>query len=371
MLIGTGNSGNNSQEFFKGLYDFFDSHPNVTLVARNSGSASASGDVGYWNQPGPFKTNAWAVFRFEPTLLRSFPVYVQIQLAMGSDFGTAPGSPGVIENGGTVTGVGIQCAIGVGGDADPYRGTKNAGVPNDTRADPIWGIPTGGTACHVFPRSNNGAGAHTASKNNFTLIGNPGTSSCRYHVVADDDSFTILMDVNDDNSFAAYYAGTYERRADLPQVRNFVCFGSFGSALPFTIGSQYGTTAGTGLQGGMIFLDEKVRGVGLDRLQSIVGTALQPSFATEVDEYPIPVYASEASEQGVIAVGLAGYVSFVRETANVATNDTNADFTVAAFGPSTTATVKTVVPWSGVAAPKATSTREGTTFSRTRTEHDT
>lgn len=371
VVVNTVSSGNNAQEFFKTLYDFFVSHPNMTLISRNSGAASTSGAIAYWDQANPFRTNAWAVFKQGKTLLKPYPVYFQIQMSMALDFGVAPGSPGVAEASANLTVVAIQCAIGMGGDQNPFKGTMNAGSPNDTRANPAWGTPSGGTTYHVFPRSNTGTGSHAASANNFTILSQAATNACRYHIIADDDSLVILMDQSDNNSFSIYYAGTYEMRADLDIPRNFVSFGSFASALPLSIGSQYGTTAGSGLQGGMVFVNDSVRGVALDRHQTIVSSAFQPSFNDAYGEYGIPVCSLEPSALGVVAGGYAGNVSFIRETANVDTNDTNADFSRAVFGPSTIAPVKVVVPWSGLAAPKATSTRTGTSFSRIRTAADT
>jgi len=375
IFVNTGDSGKNCQEFFKGLYDFLVSHPNMTLVARNSGALSTSGDTAYWDQSGPFKTNAWAVFKLGKTIEKPFTVYFQIQLGMSGDFGNvSPGSPGLAENLANGTCVAIQVAMGVGGDENPFKGTMNAGSPNDTRANPIWGVPTGGTACHVFPRSNNSLGAHTTAKQNFTIISQPSTVACRYHIIADDDSLIILADQSDDNSFSLYWAGTYEPRADISITRPFLSFGSYSNSLPILLGTAFGTTAGTLQQGGVVTAINEVRSVAFDRLQGIVSSSILPTQmgngSNESDEYGIPFFGIEAVSSGGPSLGFLGDIFLMRETSNVATNDTDSAFFRAAFGSATTTAVKVTVPWSGVAAPKATSTRSGSTFVRGRVAAD-
>ncbi len=373
-------SGNAAQECFTGLYATFAAHPNMTLVSRNCGLSSSPGDIGYWDEPNPFKDNAWAVFRMEKTEERPFPYYVQIQLTLNNTFGNAPGNPGLLDgfngiNGGI--GVGIQVAVGVGGDENPFKGTMTAGASNDVRADPIWGVPVGGTECHVFPRSNNGFGSHATSKQNFTKITGLSATQLRYHYILDDDNILILVESTSAGTTACglYWAGPYVPRAGLGAIRAMGAIGGVSANVPLSAGTQYGLAAGTGNQGGLLMLNpgQGVRGIGIDRYQNLLSSSIIPTQMTGTLEYPeymLPMFGLEARVLGVPAVGLAGHISFFRETANADFRDCSTDFTRAAFGSSTTTAIKVTVPWNGVSAPGATSTRNGLDFVRDRVPAD-
>ena len=392
----TGNISTQTNEMFKGLYDFFASHPNMTLISRNSGMGASSGDIGYWDSGTRFRWNAWAVFRFEPTVARPYPVYIQIQYGEsgGQGFGGTATNPagnvgfGMMDGGNiygnTIAYWGIQCAIGEGGDQNPFKGTMNAGLPNDTRSSPIWGIPTGGTAAHVFPRTNNPGGIASAvtSKHDFAMLGHSETAGTgmRYHYIADDDSLICLFDNNDDNSYHMTYCGLYVPRTGFTPTYPYVMMGSgtsnFGNPLPLSL-SEYGNPSLNSLgrrNGGVVAgaTSNGVRNIFLDRYQTILSQTQQPNqqlAVPEYEEFPIPVYTNETSA-GLVSIGHLGQLTFLKETANLSTNDTNAAIMRAAFGSTTLTDVKLMVPWGGGSPPKSTSTRSGSTWSRARVASD-
>ena len=43
-----------AQGAFTSLYNFFLSHPNMTLIARNGGNGGTAANVNYWDQANPF-----------------------------------------------------------------------------------------------------------------------------------------------------------------------------------------------------------------------------------------------------------------------------------------------------------------------------
>lgn len=393
----TGDTSTQNNEMFKGLYDFFASHPNMTLISRNSGMGASSGHIGYWESGTRFRWNAWAVFRLEPTVVRSYPVYVQIQYgeAGGNGFGGTATNPAANVGFGLMDGAnifgnsiaywGIQCAIGEGGDQNPFRGTMNAGSPNDTRADPIWGIPTGGTNVHMFPRNNNPGGlpaSAVTSKHDFAMLGHSETVGVgmRYHYIADDDSFVCLFDLNDDNTYHQTYCGLYVPRTGFTPTYPYVMIGSGtssgGTPLPLSL-LEYGNPANLTLgrrNGGVVAgaTSNGVHDVFIDRFPTILSSTQQPNLqlvTPEYEEFPIPVYTNEATG-GVTSIGHLGQLSFLKEAANLSTNDTNAALTRAAFGNSTLSSVKLMVPWGGVSPPKSASSRTGTTWTRARVASD-
>lgn len=376
VLINAGLGTRNTQEFFKGLYDFLASHPNVDLVARNSGLASNAGDVGYWDESGPFTENAWAVFRMRETLERPYPVYLQIQWA-GSTFGLSPGSPGSLNGITDSTAVGIQVAIGMGGDQNPWAGTQTAGAVNDTRANPVWKNPAGGTDSYVYPRTNNAGGSFSASRASFTTISQPSSITARYNILADDDTLIILMDPGDASAWRLYYAGIYDAHPSTGIQRAFCSFGSWQNTIPITAGSTFGLPTGTGAQGGLIHAFAGVRGMMVDRMASMLTSTLQPENLVNDDsgfsmfpEHGVALASAEANLLGQSSSGFAGKTGFYREVCNVGSGDSSADFLRAAFGSSTTTAIKVTVPWSGLAAPKSTSTRTGVSFVRDRVSSD-
>lgn len=392
-LSNTGSTANNCQEAFKNCYDFFASHPNMTLISRNSGSSSAAGDIAFWDQSNRFRHNAWAVFRMNPTAVRPYPVYFQIQYGEsggGVNFGNAPGSPALV-GGSDVTNntaphLGIQVAIGEGGTENPFKGTMNAGSPNDTRANPLWGVPTGGVRAHLFPRTNNpgGPALNVTQKHDFCHMHGfqNGAIAHRYHFIADDDSFLFMLDEGDTNTYDSMnYSGIFVPRTGLSLTYPFVMLGlgydSSGTVYPLPINQEFGNPTLVALSrrdGGVVAgaTSNGVRNVFVDRFQNIISNSQQPNLqfaAPEYEEFTIPLYTNETSA-GAVAIAHLGHITFIKESANLSTNDTNVALTRAAFGDNTLTSVKTMVPWGGLTPPKSNSTRGGTLFTRARVASD-
>jgi hypothetical protein len=374
-FLNEGNGNNNAQAFFKGLYDCFLAHPNMTLVARSAGASKPAANIGYYDAADAFGNNCWAVFKMAATAVgggpRNFDYYVLIQHATASTFGTSPGNPGlIIGSTGSSSGVvGIAAAIGVGGDGNPWKGA-GATIGANTKGTPVWGAPVGGSHVHVLPRSNNGGGSHSANRENCAYVFEQYafTASVKYraHVVADDDSIVVAMDDSDDNTYALTYVGPYSLRQDLPVPYPLVMLSTGTSVLPFAPNTNYGPTAGnTPAEGGVVHRDNNigVRSVFMDRLNDIVNSStIQPNrvFATpEFDEFPVPIYLNESPHAGFM-----GQIDFIREVANIATHDTSADKKRMVVGIATLGTVKMTIPWDGVTTPKSGITRQGIDFVR-------
>jgi hypothetical protein len=158
----SGNTQNQGQTYFTAVYKFLkqlEVAGVTTEIARHGGLSSTAANVNYYDEASPFLTNAWYVFRFNTNGSRTWPWYVFVQWAWGgtSDFGAAPGNPGLIQNSSTLpiateVAVAVQCAIGFGGDENPWNGTTGAQA---SKGSVVWRVPAnGGTNVAVFPRSN-------------------------------------------------------------------------------------------------------------------------------------------------------------------------------------------------------------------------
>jgi len=376
MFFNEGNGNNNAQALFKSLYDFFVAHPKATLVARQAGSGRAAGDIGYWDSGTPFANNAFFVVKMArtdgdtPAGPRAFDHYVLIQWSDGStQLGASPGNPG-LGNGSTSASsagkVGIAVAVGAGGDGNPWNGA-GATLGSNTKGSPVWKVPTGGSAVHVLPRSNNALGSQATNRENLSLFFNQYAFTAgvraRAHVISDDDSFVVLVDNDDDNTYSMLYLGVFTPRQGLVLPYPLLMI---GDGIPLAMNTVHGDTAGTsGYQGGAIHRDSSVgvKQLLLERLPIMVNTtSLQPNrlFATpEYDEFPIACALSETPYHGYL-----GQLEFIREVGNIATHDTSSDRKRVVIGNDAVGSVKLSVPWDGTTTPKSGITRQGIDFTR-------
>ena len=230
----TGDRLQNGASVFKSLYDFLSlAGNNFTLVALYYGDGTTGGvgapaysatyptlwrnppGAGYPDQANPFKHGAFFVFKCNATGSRAYDWYMLAQLACYNGVFLASALP-ALADGSNPTGplalIAFQFAIGVGGDGNPWAGRavkdgadyKGTGAGNTA----IWRIPTGGgggTAVHVWPRSNNpsgnpNTGVRTTLKDQHVVAVGPGSSDLpiRAHFWIDDDSIMLLANYLDD-----------------------------------------------------------------------------------------------------------------------------------------------------------------------------
>jgi hypothetical protein len=387
-----------SQEIFTNLYKTCLLHPNMTEIARHGGLGGGALNVNYWDEVNPFNNNAWFVFRMNTSAVnplylgpRTYPWYMLVQWYRGDQglFGTSPGNPGLISG---ITGnsgdgrVGVQFAIGIGGDQDPWNGTGTLGT--SVKGASVWKIPTGGTGVLVWPRSNNVGGAHATSMQNCTEIyfrntGGFGTGPSQCHIIMDDDNFLFVNRVLDTATYSFQYFGLYTPHPDLNPTYPMVSFGTGvntgggGGIIPINVSAQHGSITGTGVDafsagttsntGGVPGPNpavDGVRGLYVDRYASLLfgADARQPNRffnPAQCDEYPIPFMMYEHPAH----YGYAGQVDFIREITSIPTHTRNTgvgDRMV--FGSNTTASVKISAPWAAGILPGSGVTRGGVAF---------
>jgi len=382
------------QEVFTAIYKYFKVHPNMTEVARHGGIGSTASSVNYWDESFPFTNNAWFVFKMNTVTenplyigTRTFPWYVLVQWNRDdqASFGSSPGNPGKCENNANYSGnnsrIGIQFAIGIGGDQNPWNGTGTLG--QNVKGSPVWKTPTGGTGVIVYPRSNNVGGAHVTNKENTSHIfyrdsGNT-TSPSKVHIIMDDDNFVFLADPTYIDQWSLCYFGVFVPRPDLTFEYPYVMLNTITGYLPILRGNVYGSTNGQGWcnespnNGGGIPAPNPavngVRGLFMERYQLLFDSSspyvfMNPNkyFDTPVfDEYPIPIAMYEYPNW----YGYAGQIDFIKETSGSETRcRTTGTGTRYVVGGSTSLTnvVKLSVPWPASVNPGIGLTREGIVF---------
>jgi hypothetical protein len=377
------NNALNQQELFKAIYDFFAGSARHTIVARYNGDVAGNIPLGggrgtdYHNGTNPFGRNAWFIVEFTNA---AFVFYVFFQFQDGSSETVQGGTFDSLATTGSGACVGVQVAAGKtagGASANPWAGSLlNNGA--DTKATAWWAAPGGGRV-YVMPRACSAGGGYSTNKNNIARISvNLGTSPTRYHVVADDDTFAVMQDADDNGGYAIAVGGLYTPRAGLANdVPLFLIadssYSSNGIALrSASIGFIHGLAA-VGAQaynGGIRGTDNLVGASGSIDVHPIVmdlpafvltGANMQPNRAfspAAYDEWPFMLGA----EEGTSAYGYLGELSFVRAVIGPGNKDHKTDFSRAYFGTSSPSVIKLSIPWNGVSAPGTAVNRAGVTF---------
>lgn len=132
-----------TQETFTRIYSFLKTYK--TLETLQYGLLG-TGD-GYWDDVNPvglsghFLDNAFAVFKFPAAGSRDWYWQLMLQYGYSSNFGTAPGDPGLLLGNSFTTGVGISAAVGIDGsnvEFDPWLGGKK--TDGKARKVPAWNV---------------------------------------------------------------------------------------------------------------------------------------------------------------------------------------------------------------------------------------
>lgn len=353
------------QSFFVSCYNFLNNNTaslGLQRIAYHTGStptgATPVRGMNYYDQPNPAGDNAWACFRF---LSATVPFDILIQASNGTAFGNSPGNPG-LANASSATqlfGLAFACT--------PNSGTAWNGSQNnngfDTKGAVVWASSSQSSTIW-FPRSNEAlrAGTHGTLKQNMMGL-TISSISYRAHFIADYDNLVILYDSGATNAYSMIMIGLVTPVSGL--TMNVPYFALLDQVLPTSDNIQIGSLAGTGAEnGGIAYPNHSISGttsVAIDRFSAFLQTSQgQPnkSFPTpQWNEFPMNVGCFENP-----IIGLCGQNTFVRETYNIATHDTNAAGTRACFGAATVASLKFTVPWHSGTIPGTGVTKEGVRF---------
>lgn len=138
----------NARAAFKFTWDHFKYLESVgvtTEIARNNGTGATTGSTGWWNKPNSFGADAWAVFRWNSSSVRTWEWYMLMQMASGSALG-AGASPFQAEETGPITrNVGFAAAIGIEHLSgaytffNPWNGTTGS-MDSDSKRQSCMGL---------------------------------------------------------------------------------------------------------------------------------------------------------------------------------------------------------------------------------------
>lgn len=340
-----------SQAIFKITWDFFkhmESVGNCAEVARNNGSGATGTD--FYDGANPFQTNAWAVFRFKNSGVRNLNYYVHFQYTASNNFGTSPGNPALFRGTtgtGTASHLGFSMAAALDSSnvtASPWNGTSLANG-SDTKGDPVWVAPPGGTL-YVFPVSNETGGAFATSKQNMVGYNSNVTTNLFMDCIADDDNWFINIAARGTPTLDNFCVGggLYYPHDYITSIAPLFMFTSQGASLDRT--NIWGTTAGTdsNRDGGISGISNTVtKNIGFG--WSMAMEKAQPNTQTDTPSryglYPMTL-CRDLSDVG------ESDPDFWRVCYNFSPNDTNVGATWMCFGVSATITVvKHILPWDG------------------------
>lgn len=193
---------NNSKAAFKFFWDYLkylETVGVVTEIARNNGTAATG--TGWWDDAQAFGNDAWAVFRWNSSSVRTWEWYMQIQAFVA---GTGVGSPALVRGASSDQALAMSVAISVntssGVTSNPWGGSGSIG--SGSKSNPVWTTGSVGDTLFVFPRSNNISGSHVTSKQNMWPVSVDDTLNSRGHIMSDDDGFICFF--SDNNQFSDY-----------------------------------------------------------------------------------------------------------------------------------------------------------------------
>lgn len=385
--------GRRNQEIFGNITGFLSgtvlSDLGISIVSYSTGSGPGRG-LDFWdarenNLGASANLFTWVVYRFNNAPRGKFDMLFLIASSSGQSL-----SPfNISTNGGTVFGannsfgiVGWACAVWPSGST----GTTVSGGPwngpvvaqgSGTIGSPVWATGSNTLQPGVFPRANSNDGSFASTHNYLTEMHDDGQFSIpmRMHLIATEGSFTCVQDYGLANAYRIFHFGSYAPRPGTTPLAESPYFMFEGQTSPNTNNSTkfysaftYGGTAGNSFNnGGDGGINVPTVGSGSKNvvMTSVAGQnvdAIVGSFNNFVnsgsyDLLPIYVCVNDTGFAGIL--GTADYIQaaygMVPGTVNLASG-------VCAFGPSSGASLKLLLPWSGSSPGTVNNVRTGRTF---------
>ena len=324
-----------------------------------------------------------AFFVIKFNAVGSRPVYYMLcQLILGPTGGpgalTASALPCVILGSSFAYNyIAFSFALGIGGTNNPWAGRAvNDGADykgSGAGTTAVWAVPSGGTAVHVWPRSNNNngtpsVGTYQSLKQNMVApLGSYNlTTAVRAHFWADDDSLAVMTEVGDAGTLISGLVF-----GPVTTVRSGLTYGGAGGLWPLALVSSQNTThlagfdnsltfgniaGGTADIGGVLTPSNGVMPLICQRHGFVASQPNKLITPNEYEAYP-PIVG--VSDQGTLTGYLGQGFPFVKEIYNVPTFNFPTNKTSIVLGNSTTASYKFHMPWDGATTPKSGATRAG------------
>lgn len=367
-IIPVGVVADNNSRCFTMLYQFFNgpmaSSSYSELISLNYGASGTGTD--FTGDGNPFGENAWAVFKIPSgsvggqESVRGSDLYYLIQWADSSNFGTAPGNPGLL-GGGVADGVGISVAWRDDGTS-PWLGTTAANG-SDTKGATVWG--PGSSTLRCYPKSNTINGNHNSLKQNMARFCDLTSTNLihRFNAVADRDNIYFWITIGADLTQANihFHGGVYEPLQELsastPTPGLFYINSNAGPG--YIDNTTYGSTAGNLINESMVcppsssvyspIVNEASRWR-MDRYVALMENATNvpllssPSqiLGNSYPSYKWPIFLYDTPDYGHV-----GYVEATPEISFLLPRySVNAASSSMAIGPDS-ANPKMLYPWSG------------------------
>lgn len=359
---GGGDAGRITQEMFKNLFDFFSAHPTkYTIIA----SQYNSGGTDYWDGASPFIDRAWFVVKFLPSVSRTVPWYLMVQYSVrNSSVDTGVSAPCRIFGQASDTSnhrLAFVAAVGVGGDYNCWNGTTNANG-TDTKGNPVWKTPAGGTGVYVLNRSCAAGGTYVTKKEDMfgvTMYYATVPVSRRSQILADDDNFLFINDAGSAFDYISF--GPYTLRSGLAFGYPMVGI-QMSEQLYGEYASYYGQPAsGSTRPGGIApVVGGDTKSFYLDWFTTMIAqTDLHPNKQFAPPAYDLAPFLLGIRDSPYY--GMVGFLDFIRLVYNVPNYDTSTDKSIAFMGTGS-ASKKLAIPWDGVTTPGSGLTRAGVNF---------
>lgn len=372
-IVNPPNDNDNNQELFTMCYQFFNgpmaSSSYAELHALNYGNGATG--TNFYDENDEFGQNAFAVFRIPSgsnaggNSIRQHDLYVMMQWADSTSFGTSPGNPGLIA-GSTGDGVGFSVAFRADG-GDPWGGTSNADG-SDTKSDPVW--DDGGSKTYVYPISNNAGNTHATSRQNTVRFYDISTNGVNHslHCMADRDNIWLIFDNSDNLGHdGTMYIGVYEPPSEMSSSIDspIICWGGV-AADDIVTNTDYGTSTGNNAIEGFVHAPtgsrtNDVNAMRVDRYTTVSNSVVyNPNkvFNDNYSSFPPALFASKSPDYGHVGY-LVGYPDVFN---GLDTWSVNAASSSVVVGLGTAvANPRTLLPWSG-SHPRSVFTRAGREF---------
>lgn len=321
---------------YKNIYDRWDAHPGMTLIA----DGWEGGGQDYHDGASPYGDNSFSVWRFDTNVNRTFPFYV---LMCAADSGSSSGLLEGTSNPNTPT---LLCsvALGIGGDGNPWNGTT-AADGTDTMPTTVWATPSGGTNVKVLPARNRGGGASSVNKNacSAMLESSSGNDVLVFHMIMDDDHFACIGGTPTLSEGKTLVVGSFEPNVGLTHNNPVIMaydFASSGSTLTENTSGAFHPDDTETTHQALTF--------SLDLPGSLADQDLNPSrLHGGYDTFPAVIVSQTSGHEGYL-----GDFNHLRLVYGSQDSTTNPDKTLASFGSAYNA-AGIVVQWDGATIPKS------------------
>lgn len=348
----------------------------IEMIAANYGVTGGGGGTGFdfWDQTAWPGQRAWAAFRFHSASMGKFDCCIFV--VTGTTVST--GGPNIqskvsslASTVSTALGISFAChpsGSNTGSNDGPWNGTTS--LTSGTIGNPMWKLNTAGKGA-FYPRSNGITGNTSASRNGMIEpVEDNGTGNAapwKSHIILTEDSITLLNGHND-TSYKLVHFGPYLPRSGSVGLDSPYIMWTNGLSTNTPFPQFFATTIGVltlainGVDGAVAppSITSGSRICALLTLSAVNSTIAYSNIVNSGTYEKLPVWACtvEAADNGIL-----GTMKHVTAGYGMASNTVSTVSASAAFGTTTAAAFKFIIPWSGSYPGFSTNSRTGRAMS--------